>query len=779
MPKQVIKLPLVGALDGDQVIDDSGNRYEFDAEERTWIYHGIIQTPPIVSQENPGIITPKIFEKLNLINKLIKNGVKFDQFKIDVDGLSPYFYFFYSSDDLVRFYPESQNKLRVEIDRARMLSKITKTCCRGPKGKIGLQGKQGRDGIKAGNEKFLDPIFAEDNELRFETTVSTPLDTRISLRIFRSDITILELLIPIGDTDEVTVIQFEDSPEVEMSSLIMTYDVVTQHLSGTIRFTSGADDIGTWKYKARQIGLKGEKGDNGSSFFQIIEQFFDDPLLRSTDAMVSLRKPFTTDNVLFVKKPMFEDVCSFNLLHSGVMPMGKIDKASLVAVSVTSKQCKDIGKFKFIPDEFIQPKLDLPAWTPTPDCCDAGHYNVRRFNWFERVNPRYMFKIATDPRPPEQCCEEDFFWCPNIGDNTCGISGKIDPPVTFEPHLTGSPGLDFCECDSPIAFELQNGGFTLPPINCPNGPLSSGSVSSVIGGSVDQFNEQISVAGGWKVTVKVSFDDELCKEQRNKPGYVDNCQVKTKASINDDVKSGNMPITYEFSGDTGFVNGNEESFCPKKTFALKLIVNEDQINCCRGYKVETSVQCVCPTGGGPGIPDPPVSQLPPPGTVEPPPEPTPGSVGPPEPTQPTVPSGFSFVGFENVETPQSPTTTLSSPPPSLPPPPPPPPAALQLSLTLPVQGCIGGSISVPAWASATGGVPPYSFTVTVGTLPLTVSLGLLTGNLNGALVTVLSSSVDITVTDAVLNTDTMTVSVTGSFDPGACPSPPFTKVVFA
>jgi hypothetical protein len=451
-----IKLPLSGVEDGAQVLDEVGNVYEFNAEQRCWVRKGVIQSPDIVTEQEDGLVSPPIFEQLQLLSRLKQQGVNFDHFKLDVDTLNPYFYFFHSTDDLIRFIPEAQNRLRIEIDRPMLMRRLTAECCVGPVGSDGQQGTAGDDGKPVADEIFQDPLGTTDAVFRFETKVPTPIDTPISLRIFREETELIEFLIPVSGTEDITINTVEGGPEVELTSLVINYNQSSEILSGSIKFTSGADDVDIWEFKARQRGAKGETGEDGREFFEIVNQFFDDPLLRSTDALVSMRNPTTNDNIFFVKKPMFETVCSFNILPSPDVLRGKITEAGWVALRVTSNTCKDISTFRFIPPDFEAPPLDLPAWTPTPDCCDAGVANIRSFNWFEKVDPPLFFDILVDTPPPVQCCQEDFFWCPNVGDNPCGVEGELKPPPKPKPDSSSSSSSSSSQSSSSQSSSSQS-----------------------------------------------------------------------------------------------------------------------------------------------------------------------------------------------------------------------------------------------------------------------------------------------------------------------------------
>lgn len=592
------RLPLHGIPDGTEVKDEVGNIYIFDAEDRTWIFKGQPTCPPIVTDTVPGLVPPAIFEKLQLLSQLKNKGIDFRTFKLATaaNGGMPYFYFFFSTDNLIRFIPEGPSRLRLEIDRGKLLAKLTRQCCVGPQGLLGVQGLLGRDGIPADPEIFQIPDAISGPTLKLSTTVATPIDTPISLRFYKNSVELAEILIPIdaifGDvnydqvlydaTGAVIINIIDPTIGIEATSLQISYDKVTQVLLASVTFTGNTFDISKWRYKARQRGAKGDTGPDGKDFFTVSSQFYDDPLLRSNQAIVSLRKPNTSNDVLFVKKPLFNEICSFNLTASGgQIVRNKPEKLNLVATRVTPKQCKDIGNYQFIKPDFTIQTLDLPAWTPTGDCCDSSVYNVRNMNWFNQVDPQYAFKIAVDPRPPEQCCEEDFFWCPNIGDQPCGVIGGPQPPKPKPPN--GKP----CKCDSPIANQLQGGGFTFPAINCLAGPMTGATVSSTIGGTTDHYTCNVQTKGHFTFTWHIDWDDKLCGD--GKPGQTpkDKCKVENTAQDgNGNPQANGIPSDITYSG-------GDDSDCNVTARTFTLAVNTNKKDCCRGYKVTPKIDCSC------------------------------------------------------------------------------------------------------------------------------------------------------------------------------------------
>lgn len=499
---QVPKLPTYGMQDGDQILDAQGNIFEFDAEQGSWIYRGEIQPQSLVSINNDGLIYPEIYRKLQLLQEMIDRGIDFNIFKLDTPGNIPYYYLFNSSDDLIRFYPESRNKLRVELDRSRLYHKFLRTCCIGPQGAIGDQGAAGRDGLPAANETFKSPSNVTQNSIKFSTTVSTPIDTEISLRLFRgeTDDVLVEYLVDIsgatgkvivggkdgnltedqlraadllreargkyqeGYTDDaleklneilglgvdqeatqeiidsinngegfpdsampLTIIIYDDDIDIVITDTVIEFDLDTNTLSGTLTFSSGTSDISLWKYKARQRGPKGKSGSDGSPFLVVEEQTLDDPLIRSSTAIISARRSGLTNNIFYVSNDLTTETCVSNLgITAATLPTGDLLQAKFAAVKTTTRRCKDVGFYQYDKPEYEAPPLELPSWDPTPDCVSSARYNQYKYEWWDIAEPKYPWRIFRPTRPNEQCnCQEDLFWCPNVGDNPCVAEGSM------------------------------------------------------------------------------------------------------------------------------------------------------------------------------------------------------------------------------------------------------------------------------------------------------------------------------------------------------------------
>ena len=172
MASSTPKLPH-NPVDGEQVSDRNGNIYEFNAEQNSWIRLGVLESPPVVTLQNDGLVPPEIYDKIKSVEDLIQQGIAFEKTKIYVGKRpdNPYFYFFHSTDDLVKFRPEQlitgEQRIRLEVDRARLLQKLTRTPCIGPQGLPGSQGDPGKDGEPAANETYHQP--KQHSEKQYQT----------------------------------------------------------------------------------------------------------------------------------------------------------------------------------------------------------------------------------------------------------------------------------------------------------------------------------------------------------------------------------------------------------------------------------------------------------------------------------------------------------------------------------------------------------------------------------------------------------------------------------
>jgi len=415
--------PTSGQVNGQLIADRDGVVWEYNADADTWINKGVLHNPPIVSSDANGLITPEIYRKLKLLSSLKNNGVDFNYFKIKTSNSdTPYFYYFNSSGDLIKFIPEAQNKLRIEVDKARLAQRLLRDCCVGPVGPDGSTGKAGIDGKAADLEVKQFPTFGTDNKVSFSTTVETPLDTDISVRFFNAkDEEVIEFTISL---DSQATIETLDDVTINLSSIDLEYTQTSGTVSGEFVLESNTE---VSYFKARQKGPTGADGKDGTGFLEVVNQFFDDESVNAEEALVTVRKSGVSNNILFTKIPIFSKVTVSSLSGTPGLPIDDIKNAKYVGLKVTTDDCKDIGLASVSLGAVTVPELDLAEWTPHCGCVDTFRYNISKLDWFKRTLETVPFKFAIEPAPPEQCCQEDFYWCPNAGD-LCTITGSPTAP---------------------------------------------------------------------------------------------------------------------------------------------------------------------------------------------------------------------------------------------------------------------------------------------------------------------------------------------------------------
>jgi hypothetical protein len=516
---QVPKLPRSGFADGEQLADMDGNIWEYNAETREWFLRGKFDPIPVVTEDQNGLVPPDVYRKLVLIQELMDRGASFDVFKLKSSLDNPYFFYFQSSDGLIKFQPEENSVLRMEIDRQRLYALLIRKCCIGPKGIQGPQGKKGLDGKKAANEVFRVPII-DGGILSLTVKVATPIDTPISLRIFNQNKTqVAEFLVHLDGSDlEFALVE---GLTIEETGLSVVYDRTTAMLSASIPFVTTAD-MSLWRYKARQRGKTGMAGEDGKDYLEVVDRLIEDNAIESTSALVSLRRAGTTD-LRALSADMHTDICvsKISAIEGSMLPAEHLS-AMYVASEITTRDCKSLGRFdmkKVFTDEvdaFEIPKLDLPSWIPPHGCGQRGRWNNYRYNWWDYLGAdlKYIFKITPTPKPPEKCCDQEFWFCPNVGDNPCGIRGSDgNDPTMAVPRRYQDPCV--CECENPIEFELQSGGYFFAPLDATTeefrrGNMVADSVVSVLDGSPDRFTCDIIISGPTRIRALIQPESEPC-----------------------------------------------------------------------------------------------------------------------------------------------------------------------------------------------------------------------------------------------------------------------------
>lgn len=156
--------------DGDEVVDTYGTRYRYEEQTRSWLTIGSLTTPQIASEEADGLVDSDLYQKLDKIKRYVDNGGQFSSLKLR-PGTDAYYYLFRSSDKTIRFTPEPNNVVRIEVDRGRIYSLYSRTICVGPKGERGPTGERGPDGRSTRFEVCQTPTSVIGNKLLFSAIV--------------------------------------------------------------------------------------------------------------------------------------------------------------------------------------------------------------------------------------------------------------------------------------------------------------------------------------------------------------------------------------------------------------------------------------------------------------------------------------------------------------------------------------------------------------------------------------------------------------------------------
>lgn len=428
--------------DGDQAADTSGNVYVYDSNNDTWNKIGVAIEVDEVSDTKNGLVTPAIYEKLLYIKSLKNDGVDLTKTKLFIGDHpdNPYFYFITSTDDLMEFRPETlvsgKKRLRLELNRGRLFQHLTRTPCIGPIGPRGVKGDAGEDGEEATPEIFRRPITVQVDHMTISAPVTAPLSEAISIRVFRLDEQVLEIAVPLDGS------ALTSSGELKIDTAKTTIKFSANKVTGTIFLSSGqfSTEPNTWFYKARQRGPRGERGNDGLSFLELIEEPIDDPLL-SVESVIATLRVSQEKNLTYVKQVVKGQVIASSLtLKPNQFPTETDpEKQAFLAVNYSTAPSKEIGFYKTEASASASVQLELPDWTPLKACQTRRRFAMSEFRWMDQIDLgsgsigcfgiEIPFNILTDPAPPNLCCRDDFFLCANKGDR-CSVAvgdGIVSP----------------------------------------------------------------------------------------------------------------------------------------------------------------------------------------------------------------------------------------------------------------------------------------------------------------------------------------------------------------
>jgi len=188
-------------------------------------------------------------------------------------------------------------------------------------------------------------------------------------------------------------------------------------LTGSIEAEN--DWVGIWRVKARQTGPDGRVGSDGESFVGIVEELVNN--VESNQTITGLRNNgysihFTTNyDIGDLPVPHLRPHNLNTLSYENQWRL--LTWAQYSAVEPTVSQSKSIWKWQFGQSEYDISELLLPNWIPDSTCMKPNYEDFKPnrvdFEWWDNDSGIGNI-IKQDAVMPHRCCQEDFFFCPNL-----------------------------------------------------------------------------------------------------------------------------------------------------------------------------------------------------------------------------------------------------------------------------------------------------------------------------------------------------------------------------
>lgn len=243
----------------------------------------------------------------------------------------------------------------------------------------------------------------------------------------------------------------DPSLDIDLNKTIdsIQFDIDTNIVCGSIYLSSGSW-IDEWCIKSRQKGPDGEQGDPGECRVKIVECTIDDTNILATCPVVNVRVDCDRNTLYTLCSNVIDEntVDRVALIpDSGTLNNQSALKSKFAAAQMILDNAKRINIFEIALEDGETPELDLIHWEPQPGCLTQRHYDRYKFDWVPltdipacdataawfsptSVRPgRYPYELVVAASPPEdECCQDNFFYCPNIQDGPCPGESPSPPP---------------------------------------------------------------------------------------------------------------------------------------------------------------------------------------------------------------------------------------------------------------------------------------------------------------------------------------------------------------
>lgn len=219
------------------------------------------------------------------------------------------------------------------------------------------------------------------------------------------------------------------------------FDPTTNIVCGSIFLQPGSVWPSDWCIRSRQKGPDGDKGEPGDCKVRIVECTLDDTNMLATCPLVNVRVDCDRDILYTLCSPILDEYCA-DLVSlapdSGTLANTSALKSVFASSQMVLDECKRINRFEMELEVDELPDLELIQWAPQPGCFTQRHYDRYKFDWVPltdvpecdstaqwfsptEVRPgKYPHPLVIAPEPPpDECCADDFFYCPNVQDAPC------------------------------------------------------------------------------------------------------------------------------------------------------------------------------------------------------------------------------------------------------------------------------------------------------------------------------------------------------------------------
>jgi len=357
-------------LNTSRIIDKYGVLWIYDAKSKAWIDMGYNDVYTNVSESNDGLVSTSLFEVLESIDPENLNGLKLST------NTKASFYYLYSSDHTAKFRYEEmlgERHVRIEVNNASLSKKFYEFKCSGVKGQKGDRGEKGITGIPAAREKIYKLDIDQSGAVSVEVSVSTPIDTPVSLRLIKNQEQIGEFLVHSDGEVTYSFVEGYSLKEGSIYDIYLANDILHGH------FEIAGDLTGSWSFKARQVGPSGSVGPDGKWFLEADNVEITDDNLRSNQAVYEI---MTSDiDIAYTRDSVSNKLCAVGFTADDpAFHKFQIDPASwpnptnstlMLAVKYGSDSCKDLVRWKYNRPALSVPEINMPQWTPT-NCCPGN-----------------------------------------------------------------------------------------------------------------------------------------------------------------------------------------------------------------------------------------------------------------------------------------------------------------------------------------------------------------------------------------------------------------------